>query len=138
MNTNEKPQTGGEFHALTQIEKGQRYTLLVLSEFGIGAIAMQITVEDVKVSRYAQHEESVQIVFKYRGKRKLMGTRFHGSKSCAVWAGWVDLDTNAFTAPVTTESGLIARESRYLSFDIRYMTDAIASAPVAPLFSKLN
>lgn len=138
MNTNEQQKIGGEFHALTQLESGQKYTLLVMSEFGIGAIAMQITLAEVKVSSYAQYSESVQLIFKPKGKRTLRGYRVHGSQSCAIWKGWLDIDTNAFEVPILSESGLICRKSRYLSFDAGYMTDAIASAKAVPMFSKVN
>ena len=138
MEPNETKKLGGDFAALTTLEAGERYTLLIMSGFGIGTIAMQITVESVKVGPYAQYSESVQVIFKSKGKRKLMGIRFHGSQSFAVWSGWVDVSTNAFTVPVATETGFIARQIRYLSFDIRYMTDAIASAATSPIFSKID
>ena len=130
--------TGGEFHALTQLKKGEKYTLLTMSQLGIGAVSFQITVEGVKVGRYAQYEESVQLIFKRKGKRKLDGLRFHGSKSCAIRNGWIDLYTDPFTAPRLGATGFFSYESRYVSFDQRYMTNAIVSAPVPPIFTKLT
>ncbi|HMN69492.1 MAG TPA: hypothetical protein PKC28_13210 [Bdellovibrionales bacterium] len=138
MQSHQETKTGGEFHKLTQLEGGEKYTLLLMNDFGIGAIVMQITLTDVKVSSYAQYAESVQLTFKPKGKRTLRGYRFYGSKSCAIWKGWLNIDTNPFQAPTISESGLICRQSRYLSFDRRYMTDAIAAASVPPLFSKID
>jgi len=137
METSEPKKLGGDFAALTALERGQQYTLLVMSGFGIGAIAMRITLEDVKVSAYAQYPESVQVIFKQKGKRALQGMRFHGSTSVAVWNGWQDIDTNAFTAP-TISNGFVCRSGRYLSFDSRYLTDAIASAAASPIFAKIQ
>ncbi len=138
MQSNQQTQTGSEFHALTRLESGQRYTLLLMSEFGIGAIAMQITLAEVKLSSYAQYPESVQLTFKPKGKRTLRGYRFHGSKSCVIWKGWLDINTNPFQAPTLSDSGLFCSKSRYLSFDRRYMTDIIAAVSASPLFSKID
>ena len=135
MTSLNSPKIGGKFHPLTTLEKKHQYTLLLMSGLGIGANAIQFTLEDMRVNQYAQYEESVQLIFKLRGKRKLMATRFHGDTTYALWVGWVDLDTNAFEAPTLSNGGLVCRSSRYSSFDKRYLTDAIASATVPPLFS---
>ena len=137
MDKNNNQKLGGDFNQLTTLSKGERYTLVTMSDFGIGVHSTQFTLEDVKVSHYAQYSESVQLIFKIKGTRKLRGLRFHGSKSFAIWKGWQNVNTEAFTVPHIS-NGFICRESRYSSFDDRYLTDAIASAPIAPLFSKLN
>ncbi len=137
METGDTKKSGGDFAALTALVRGQRYTLLVMSGFGIGATAMQITLEDIRVSAYAQYPESVQVIFKQKGKRALQGMRFHGSTSVAVWNGWQDIATNAFTAP-TISNGFVCRSGRYLSFDSRYLTDAVASATALPIFAKIQ
>ena len=139
MQNSESRKIGGEFHTLTTLEKGQKYTVLVSSALGIGVVAIQFTLEDIKVSTYAQYPESVQLVFKAKGKRKFQGMRFHGRESCVIWQGWVEVDTNALTEPKEdSKTGFICRASKYASFDTRYMTDAIASVSTQPLFSKLN
>lgn len=138
MQNNESRKIGGEFHALTNLEKARKCTLLIPSSLGIGAVSLQITIENVTVSKYAQYEESVQLIFKLKGKRNLQGTRFHGSQSVAVWEGWVEIHIDPYSAPMISKSGLVGRESRYLSFDDRYMTDAITSVNVAPIFSKIG
>ena len=135
MEKNETKKLSGEFHALTQLERGQKYTLLTQ---GFGAVASKITLLDIKVGSYAQYSESVQIIFKEKGKRKLSSFRFHGSNSCAVWLGWIDVITDPFCAPEVSGSGLTVKRSRYASFDSRYFTDAIASVSAAPIFSKFH
>lgn len=137
MDTNNNQKLGGEFNELTNLEKGKRYTLLMMSDFGIGAHSMQFTLEDIKVSPYAQYLESVHLVFKLKGTRKLRGLRFYGSKSLAIWKGWQHVNTEAFTAP-SVSGDFIVRKSRYPSFDNRYLTDAIECAASAPLFCKIN
>ena len=129
------------FLALTRLEKGERYTLITLSGFGVGVCSSLFTLQDVKVSEYAQYSESVQLIFKLKGARTLKAMRFHGSKSFAIWKGWHDIKTDAFSSPEVTESNgtqITVSRSRYSSFDERYLTDAIASISIAPLFSKLN
>ena len=138
MHSNETTKIGGQFHALTTLECDQKYTLLVMNAFGIGTNVIQLTLSEVKVSPYAQYAESVQLIFKPKGKRNLRGIRFHGSELCAIWKGWLDINSDAFEAPTLSESGFICGKSRYLSFDSRYITDAIESVPVSPLFSKTN
>lgn len=137
MDANDNQKLGGDFNELTVLEKGERYTLLMMSDFGIGAHSMQFTLEDIKVSPYAQYSESVHLVFKLKGTRKLRGLRFYGSKSLAIWKGWQNIATETFTAP-TVSGDFIVRKSRYSSFDKRYLTDAIEGAVSAPLFCKIS
>ncbi|MBX3041650.1 MAG: hypothetical protein KF789_13170 [Bdellovibrionaceae bacterium] len=127
---------GGEFHALTQLERGQKYTLL--TQGGFGAIAQKIVLQDIKVGPYAQYSESVQLIYKPKGKRNLSGSRFHGIASCVVWAGWVDVNTDPFKPSEISSTGMVVRSSRYSSFDSRYFTDAIASVSATPIFSKVH
>lgn len=136
MQNNESTKIGGEFHFITTLEKGQRYTVLVHGIFG--AVAIRLTLEDVKVSEYAQYSESVLLIYKPKGKRNSKGMRFHGRETCVIWSGWVELDTNPFSAPTVTESGLVCKAGKYASCDSRFMTDAIASTTIQPIFSKLN
>ena len=50
--------------------------------------------------------------------------------------GWIDVDTNPF-GPEIDEGRVTVKRSKYLSFDDRYMTDAITAAGVKPLYEKL-
>lgn len=141
MKSNGNQNLNEGFLALTSLKKGERYTLLTMSGFGIGVCASVFTLQDVKVSEYAQYSESVQLIFKLKGARTLQGMRFHGSKSFAIWKGWHNIKTDAFSSPEVTESNgtqVTVSRSLYSSFDERYLTDAIASVSTAPLFSKLN
>lgn len=129
-------QIGGEFHALTQLEKGQKYTLL--TQGFLGVVAIQIILYEVRVGPWAQYSESVELIFKPKAKRNLRGLRFHGRESCVVWQGWIEVDTDPFRASEKSLDGVTIQQSRYLSFDSRYFTDAIASVSAAPFFSNVH
>lgn len=136
MENNASTKHGGEFHALTQLERGQKYTLLTQGIFG--ATASQIVLLDIKVEPWAQYSESVQLIFKLKGKRNPRASRFYGQESCAVWLGWVEVNTDPLGDAEEVNSIMVVRRSRYLSFDSRYFTDAIASVSTAPIFSKIH
>jgi hypothetical protein len=136
MNTNINQNRAEEFSILTTLEKDQRYTIATMNEFGIGINAIQITLDNVTVSPYAQYSESVQLIFKIKGTRKLRGLRFHGSKFFGIWQGWHEIKNEAFSAP-TISNGLVCKKSLYLSFDKQYLIDAINSTVVTPLFTNI-
>ena len=130
-------QNESQYNDFLKLETGKRYTLLTMSCFGIGASCVQFTMETVKFGKYAQYEDSVELVFKLKNKRNLRGMRFYGNNSFAVWEGWIQSNTNAFEAfPCSIFPQ--AQKSKYLSFDKRYLTDAIASVSAKPLFTNIN
>ena len=137
MTENINQNLGGAFCELLSLEKGKRYTVALMNEFGIGVSVLKFVLEDSKAAPYAQYSESVALKFKIKGKRNSSGLRFYGSKSFAIWEGWVDVNSEAFTVPIF-ENGLSCQRSRYSSFDGRYLTDAIESVRTKPLFSKIN
>lgn len=124
------------FKDLLTLEAGKRYTLLVMSGLGIGAHAIHITMEKAKVGKYAQYDDSVELIFKPKGKRNLRAMQFYGRQEFVVWENWIDLNTEAFTQG-KERPFVIVKRSKYASFDKRYLTDAIASTPIKPLYTKL-
>ncbi len=137
MTENINQNLGGAFCELLSLEKGKRYTIALMNEFGIGISVLKFVLEDSKAAPYAKYSQSVALKFKIKGKRNSSGLRFFGSKTLAVWEGWVDVNSEAFTVP-TFENGMSCQRSRYSSFDDRYLTDAIASVATKPLFSKID
>lgn len=125
-----------EFRDLLKLEIGKRYTLLVNSEMGLGVAAVQLTLEETRAGHYAQYDDAVEVIFKKKGARNLRAINFHGNKSYAIFDGWITVNTDPF-GPVIKDGPISHQRSKYLSFDDRYMTDAIASAGVPPLFTKL-
>lgn len=124
-----------DFRNLLKLELGKRYTVLVESEMGFGVSAIQITLDSIRVGRYAQYDNCITLVFKRKGARSLAGVAFYGSKSFAIFEGWVEINTDPF-GPSEDQGLMIVRKMKYASCDERFMTDAIASAKVAPLFAK--
>lgn len=125
-----------QYKDLLKLESGKRYTLLLMSDFGIGVHAIQITMEKSNVSKYAQYSDAIELIFKPKSKKNLRVIQFYGKKEFVVWEGWVTVDTEAFTRGEDTPFATVKR-SKYPSFDRRFLTDAIASTPEKPLFTKL-
>lgn len=126
-----------DFRDLLKLESGKRYTVLVESEMGFGVSAVQITLDSIRVGRYAQYDNCVTLVFKRKGARSLAGMAFYGSKSFAIFEGWVELNTDPF-GPAEDQGPVTVKRMKYASCDERFMSDAISSAKTAPLFSKLR
>lgn len=125
-----------EYKDLLSLESGKRYTLLVMSDFGIGVHAIHLTMEKTKVGKYAQYSDALELIFKPKNKRILRVLQFYGKKEFAIWENWIAVDTEAFTKGEDTPFATVKR-SKYPSFDKRYLTDAIASVSEKPLFAKL-
>lgn len=126
-----------EFRDLLKLELGKRYTVLVENEMGFGVSAVQITLDSIRAGRYAQYDNCINLIFKRKGARSLAGMAFYGLKSFAIFEGWVDLNTDPF-GPAENQGPVTVKKMKYVSCDERFMSDAIATAKAAPLFSKLR
>lgn len=124
-----------DFRDLLTLEIGKRYTLIVESEMGFGVGAIHFTLQSVRVGRFAQYDNCIELVFTPKKKRNLHSTKFYGKKDFALFDGWVDVDTNPF-GPAEDQGIMTVRKMKYSSCDERFMSDAIASVKVAPLFMK--
>lgn len=125
-----------EYRDLLKLEVGKRYTILVESEFGLGVHAIQFTLERIQVGRFAQYSHCIDLIVWIKRKRDPRVIQFYGKKSYAIFQDWLEIDTDPL-GPVDNSGPLPCRQSKYLSFDDRYMTDAIASAGVAPLYQNI-
>lgn len=124
-----------EYRDLLKLEPGKRYTLLVDSEMGLGVHAIQFALETIRVGRFAQYAHCIELIVKIKRKRDPRVIQFYGKKSFAIFEGWLEINTDPF-GPADTSGPLTCRRSKYLSFDERYMTDAIRAAGVKPLYEK--
>lgn len=124
-----------QFSDLLNLETGKRYTVIVDNEMGFGVNAVQFTFHSAKVGRYAQYENSVELIFTPKRKRNLHSIKFYGKKDFALFEGWIEVDTNPFGAP-EDQGVMIVRKMKYSSCDSRFMDDAIASVNGAPIFIK--
>lgn len=126
-----------DFRDLLKLELGKRYTVLVENEMGFGVSAVQVTLDSIRVGRYAQYSDCITLVFKRKGARSLAGMTFYGSKSFAIFEGWIKLNTDPF-GPAENQGPVTVKKMKYASCDGRFMSDAIASSKSAPLFSRLR
>lgn len=124
-----------EFRDLLKLEPSKRYTVLVESEMGFGVGAIQFTLHSVQVGRYAQYDNCIELIFTPKKKRNLHSIEFYGRRDFAIFDGWVEVNTDPF-GPTEDQGPITVKRMKYSSCDERFMTDAIASAKVAPLFVK--
>lgn len=125
-----------EYRDLLKLEIGKRYTILVESEFGLGVHAIQFTLEKIRVGRFAQYAHCIDLIIRIKRKRDPRVIQFYGKKSFAIFQNWIDINTDPL-GPVDNSGPLSCRQSKYLSFDDRYMTDAVASAGETPLYQSV-
>lgn len=124
-----------QFSELLTLESGKRYTVVVENSMGFGVNAVQFTFHSAKVGRFAQYDNSVEIIFTPKRKRNLHSIKFYGKKDYAIFAGWVDVATDPF-GPSEDQGIVVVRKMKYSSCDSRFMDDAIASVKATPLFIK--
>lgn len=124
-----------QFSDLLNLEVGKRYTVIVENDMGFGVNAVQFTFHSSKLGRFAQYEHAVEVIFTPKQKRNLHGIKFYGKKDFALFEGWVDVNTDAFSAP-EDQGIIVVRRMKYSSCDSRFMDDAIASVKATPLFVK--
>lgn len=123
------------FSDLLNLEIGKRYTVLVENEMGFGVNAVQFTFHSSKLGRFAQYENAVEVIFTPKKKRNLRSITFYGKRDFALFAGWIDVNTDPFSAP-EDQGVIVVRRMKYSSCDSRFMDDAIASVKTTPLFIK--
>lgn len=124
-----------QFSDLLNLECGKRYTVIVDNEMGFGVSAVQFTLHETKTGRYAQYENCVELIFTPKKKRNLHSLKFYGRRDFAIFEGWVEVNTDPFSAP-EDQGIMVVRRMKYSSCDSRFMDDAIASVKATPLFIK--
>ncbi|MBX2996092.1 MAG: hypothetical protein KF681_14800 [Bdellovibrionaceae bacterium] len=124
------------FSELLKLESGKRYTVIVKNSMGLGVNAIQFTLHEAKIGRYSSYEECVELVFTpKKKKRDLHSLKFARETDVALFEGWVEVDTDPFSAP--EDQGIMTiRSMKYSACDSRFMDDAIASVKATPLFLK--
>jgi len=123
-----------KYEALKDLKPG-RYTIVGESEFGLGCWSRQVTVVAIELKRYAQYDDAVQIRFKKKGGRSLLGMNIYGCKSVLVYEGWVEVNIDPYGETKVSQGGeCVSRESRYASFDPRFIQDSKKSVKQEPVF----
>lgn len=124
-----------QFSDLLNLETGKRYTVIVENDMGFGVKAVQFTFHSLKLGRFAQYENAVEVIFTPKKKRNLHSIKFYGKKDFALFEGWVDVNTDPFSAP-EDQGIMVVKRMKYSSCDSRFMDDAIASVKATPLCIK--
>lgn len=108
------------FHG-ARMKKGGRYTLVMLNDFGF-PVALRLTFDHFTMDAYAQYDDAVCLFFTPFGKRKLRFLSVY-ARSFLLYDGWREFPDNAVWNITRSGNGIVARMSKYASFDERYMDD---------------
>ena len=104
----------------TNLEAGQRITIVKYSDFGIMSVS-KVTFHSYEIGQYAQYDNSVKMTFKPHRKKGLYYKWFYGD--VIIYNGWYDLpDTVLFD--ISYKEHYITQKSKWASFD-RKQYDAI-------------
>ena len=125
-----------EFRDLFTLTIGERFTLASMGEFGF-CNSVQFTLKSLRVGKYAQYDDCVELIVKPKNKRTLRSIQFYGRRVFALWNDWVPVNTDAF-GPPSEEGPFITRRSRYLSCDERFLTDAISTVLQKPFITHFS
>lgn len=120
-----------EVVAKLEESKSERITLLMLGEFGFPAVS-NTTVHEVKIGSYAQYDEAIFLIHRPARKRKYFRKVILPYQSFVIWEGWEKVDTDMYK-PGVVRNGMVMQESKYSSFDKRYLLDSLNSVKKAPL-----
>lgn len=121
---------------LKKLEVGQKYTIASYGAFGF-AYSIQFELVEVQAKPWAQYRETVVLVFKQKGKRKLRQLRFYDYSRFIVWAGYVEPNVSMWATEGERENGVTFKRS-FESFSNEYLERALASVKQEPLFTKLD
>lgn len=104
----------------TNLEAGQRITIVKYSDFGMMSVS-KVTFHSYEIGQYAQYNNSVKMTFKPHRKKGLYYKWFYGD--VIIYNGWHDLpDTVLFD--ISYKEHCITQKSKWASFD-RKQYDAI-------------
>lgn len=104
----------------TNLEAGQRITIVKYSDFGMMSVS-KVIFHSYEIGQYAQYDNSVKMTFKPHRKKGLYYKWFYGD--VIIYNGWYDLpDTVLFD--ISYKEHCITQKSKWASFD-RKQYDAI-------------
>lgn len=121
------------FSFFENLKPGARYTLLKTSELGFGAHATQFTHVACQFRKYAQYDDAVRLILRPKNKRRDHEIYFYERNQFAIFAEWIDINTDVWDAG--EERGpVVIRRMKYSACDPRYFADALASTTSEPIF----
>lgn len=117
------------------LSEGRKVTIVKLSEFGFPNV-MQVRIEEVKTEKYAQHDDTLKIVFIQKRKRTRFSVRLLPHEEILIYDGWLDINFNSLMyGKVEDKGAVIMKTSKYGCFDKRYLTDAVDLIGKNPIYS---
>ncbi|MCP1185069.1 hypothetical protein [Paenibacillus sp. 1781tsa1] len=120
---------------LNKLEEGRKVSIVKFTEFGFPQL-IHTVVQSVKVDRYAQYDNALYITHKPKRKRSNWVEIILPYQEVTVYEGWIDFDIDAISlTTITSNQHVTVKQSRYSSFDPRYMADIKSSLSISPLIT---
>lgn len=118
------------------VENG-KYTIVMMGEFGF-PLSFNIHFCKTGICDYAQYRNVTYIDFKVKNKRKVTRSYIFPYKMVAIYDGWFDVDTSVFSKIKIDDNGNSFFESKYVSFDDRYIMNIMSKIDKEPILSLMN
>ncbi|PYE51617.1 hypothetical protein HUB98_06250 [Paenibacillus barcinonensis] len=135
MQANTTHVTEDQQEIINKLELGHKVSIVKFSEFGFPQLTHTV-IESVKVDRYAQYENALYITHKPKRKRTNWVEIILPYQEVAVYDGWIDFDIDAISlTTITSNQHITVKQSKYTSFDSRYMADIKSSLSISPLIT---
>ncbi|MFE6075749.1 hypothetical protein ACFVQB_14855 [Paenibacillus sp. NPDC057886] len=133
-NTTEEVTTSHK-EALSILTVGSKVTIVKFSEFGFPQM-IHTVIESVKADKYAQYDDALYISHKPKRKRSVWTDIILPYQDVTVFNGWIDFDVDSLsTVTVKSDQFVTVKQSKYTSFDPRYMDDIKSSLSITPLLT---
>ena len=116
-----------------KLKVGNLYTLFRYNDFGFPS-SLQFKLTEMKIEPWAQYRQSLVLIFIPKGKRKERVIRFYGENRLAIWEGFVNPNTDIFSAPVIKDE-IAVQKSLDSCFSGTFMERALNSVVQKPLIS---
>jgi len=122
----------------SKMEVGKKYTIAFMNDFGYCS-CVQVKLTGVEARSYAQYNDALHLKFRKPRQKKDRGVILYSRKSFVIYDGWVDVDQNMWgESQVSESSQSVVTRAKYMSCDIRNLTDIIDSSDVEPLAKHLG
>ncbi|PYY28331.1 hypothetical protein [Paenibacillus illinoisensis] len=135
IETNAVEVTAAQQEVMDVLKVGRKVSIVKLSEFGFPQL-IHTVIESIKVDRYAQYNNALYITHKPKRKRNTWTDVILPYQHVTVYDGWIDFDIDS-ASKVTLRSNerVTVKQSKYGSFDPRFIQDIQSILSVTPLIS---
>lgn len=105
----------------TKLEKGKKYTLVYISEFGFPVVE-KITFDSMQFTTYAQYSDCVKLIYKPYKKRTMYKKYFYNC-SLMIFEGWQDIKEEDTKEVIKDDGSVRITRSKYSCFSSSYIDD---------------